>query len=133
VGERRPSIARSFPRPRRRTGASGRKTLKSERAIVEQLGAKLVAVEVEGGKLVVPEVTDSTVLGHLATMHGVRFDGVSFAEAKVWAKANPADPTPLSEVFTMLELEKAYATHDAEHVDFAALSRPHWHREKAPR
>jgi hypothetical protein len=61
-------------------------------------------------------VTDSTVLGHLATMHGVRFDGVSFAEAKVWAKANPADPTPLSEVFTMLELEKAYATHDAEHV-----------------
>lgn len=106
---------------------------KQEARLINRLGAKLVAVEVEGGRLIVPPVTDTTVLGHLATMHGVRFDGVTFAEAKVWAKANPADPTPLSEVYGMLELEKAYAVHDAQHQDFASLKRPHWHREKAPR
>lgn len=106
-----------------------------ERALVEELGAKLLGVEVEGGKLVVPPVTDGTVLAHLLTMHGVRFDGATFDEAKAWAKANPAAPESADEVLDALTMKNAYALHDRLHAgnDLAAMPTPHWHRERAPK
>lgn len=107
---------------------------KSDRPLIEELGAKLVGVEVEGGKLIVPPVTDATIFGHLLTMHGRRFDGATMAEAKAWARENDAAGTKTAEqVLSVLDFEKAYALHDDLHRDLTAMPRPHWHREKAPR
>lgn len=101
---------------------------KTERRLVDRLGARLVGVEVDGGKLVVPPVSDSTVLGHLATMHGVRYDGVSLADARL-AKHSPG---VIADVIQTLNLPAAYALHERLHENFAELVRPHWHRDKAP-
>lgn len=107
--------------------------LKDERAL-GHLNARLVAVEVEGGKLVVPAVDDSTLLGHLVTMHGVRFDGLTVAEAKAWAKANdPGGDVTLEQVTFAQGLERARAVHDELHRDLTKMSRVHWHRTRAPK
>jgi hypothetical protein len=107
---------------------------KEDAVLVEELGAKLIGVEVEGGKLLVPPVTDATVLGHLLTMHGVRYDGASMAEAKAWAKEHDAGGTSTAaQVLDALTLERAHAIHADLHKDLTAMPTPHWHREKAPR
>jgi hypothetical protein len=102
--------------------------------LVEELGARLVGVEVEGGKLLVPPVTDATVLGHLLTMHGVRYDGATMAEAKAWAKEHDAGGTSTArQVLDALTLQRAHAIHADLHKDLTAMPTPHWHRERAPR
>jgi hypothetical protein len=107
---------------------------KGERALVVELGAKLVGVEVEGGKLVVPPVTDATLFGHLLTMHRIRYDGVTFEEAKAWAREHdPAGPATATQVIDALSFERATEIHDEAHRNFAGLPIPHWHRERAPR
>jgi hypothetical protein len=108
--------------------------LKRERPIVDHLGARLVGVEVEDGKLIVPSVTDATILGHLATMHSRRFDGVTLNEAKAWARKNdPGGTSTAVQTMDALTLERAHELHAQLHVDFMSLERPHWHRERAPR
>jgi hypothetical protein len=111
------------------------KDIQGEDAVlVEELGAKLLGVEVEGGKLLVPPVTDATILGHLLTMHGVRYDGASMAEAKAWAKEHDTGGTSTAaQVLDALTLERAHAIHADLHKDLTAMPTPHWHREKAPR
>jgi hypothetical protein len=107
---------------------------KGERALVAELGAKLVGVEVEGGKLIVPPVTDATLFGHLLTMHRIRYDGVTFEEAKAWAKEHdPAGPATATQVIDRLSFQRATEIHDEAHRNFAGLPVPHWHRERAPR
>jgi hypothetical protein len=102
--------------------------------LVEELGARLVGVEVEGGKLLVPPVSDATILGHLLTMHGRRFDGATMAEAKAWAREHDAAGTrTAAQVLAALDLEQAYALHDELHKDLTAMPTPHWHRPRAPR
>lgn len=102
--------------------------------LIETLGARLVGVEVEGGKLLVPPVTDATILGHLLTMHGVRYDGATMAEAKAWAKEHDAGGTSTArQVLDALTLERAYAIHSDLHRDVTAMPTPHWHRERVPR
>lgn len=102
--------------------------------VVQELGAKLIGVEVEGGKLLVPPVTDATILGHLLTMHGVRYDGATMAEAKAWAKEHDlGGPSTARGVLDTLTLEKAFRLHSDLHKDLTAMPSPHWHQEKAPR
>ena len=105
------------------------------RADLEEFGAKLLGVEIAGGKLLVPPVVDATVLGHLLTMHGVRFDGATLDEAKAYAKAHPEDPATADSVLDALTMKNAYALHDALHEkgDLASWPQPHWHRDRAPR
>jgi hypothetical protein len=106
----------------------------ADRVVIEELGAKLVGVEVEGGKLVVPPVTDATIFGHLLTMHGIRYDGATMAEAKAWAREHDLGGSKTAEqVLGILDFEKAYRIHDEIHGDLTAMTKPHWHREKAPR
>lgn len=107
---------------------------KEDRPLVEELGAKLVGVEVEGGKLVVPPANDTTLFGHLATMHGVRFDGATVAEAKAWARSNdPGGDVTADQALDVLSFQRAYELHERLHADFASLPVPHWHRSRAPK
>jgi hypothetical protein len=101
----------------------------AEANVVSILGARLVGVEEEGGRLVVPPVTDATILGHLLTFHGRRFDGATVADAKAWAKANPGVPGTMQQTLDTLSFVKAHELHDALHKDLLGMPRPHWHEE----
>lgn len=108
---------------------------KADKRVRQILGGTLLAVQTDKGDWIVPEVDAETIAAHLLTMHGVRFDGVSIAEARELVP-DAEETTDAATALRIAYWDKAKALHDQQHADYAAgkadLATPHWHSNDRP-
>lgn len=98
----------------------------AERTVSELLGARLIGVQREGERYVVPLLDEATVYAHLLTFHGIGVERPGLDAARELGEAT----LTAAEALALADFGQAIATHAADHREREPdqLHVPHVHR-----